>query len=61
MSNCHEDIVCPDCHEHTTRHEPCCPGTPACDCLECEGCGELYPELTDGRCLDCHGRFCAVQ
>lgn len=48
-----EEIRCPDCWEWTTRHEPCCPGTPQCACEVCERCGELFPELDQGLCLDC--------
>lgn len=55
MSNyCHEDIICPDCKEHTTRHDPCCAGVDSCDCLECKGCGELFEDLPEHRhCEEC--------
>lgn len=56
-SYCHDDIICPDCHEHTTRHEPCCAGTPQCECVECKTCSALAPELTAGRCGSCHADY----
>lgn len=31
---CDEDILCSVCSEHTTRHDPCCPGGEQCDCEE---------------------------
>lgn len=54
MPDCHEDIICPDCKEHCTRHDPCCPGTPTCDCIHCEACGELAPEWEPGFCRECY-------
>ena len=51
--DCHEPLRCPCCSEMTTRHDPCCPGTPQCDCEECDACGALAPEVTGGLCVAC--------
>lgn len=35
MSEHDEDVLCPACHEHTSRGENCCGMLEPCDCDEC--------------------------